>query len=567
MMKIKFSLNRIFLISISLGLATFIFLPEKARLQDYHDDLLEPTESTIPLLGERKTHPKIESSLYQLIQVYQKKGKKEAIAYAKRRAIETDGDLVTVVAEGKIRGKKTEAEHRMNVVIEQIETLGGVVETTYNHLIQTKLPIYVVPDLSDLQSIKYLRLPKRPIICELSEGVKKTGADQWQSMPSYRSTGETKICILDAGFGGYEDLLGTELPDSVVTRSFRRDGNLKSHEHGTACAEIIHDMAPESKLLLVNFNTDVEHHNAVDWIVNQGVNIISYSIGWTGMGAADGSGWICEDVNKAHDKGILWVSSAGNEADQHWEGKFRDQDSDNWCNFEKPGEEESEWFAFYVYKGDVYSVDLNWDDWGDWNGNSYLNSQGNDYDLYLYGPPPYYELYGKSVNNQASGSLPIEWISFIAGSSGWRYICVHKYYASRNCTLELFFSNVYRLEHNNPFGSLLIPADSHHAIAVGATDCFDDSYHSYSSRGPTSDKRIKPDISAPSGISCSTYGYLGFYGTSASAPHVAGALSLIRNKTPYMLEEIQSIIEKRAKDLGAVGKDNKFGFGRLKLIK
>jgi hypothetical protein len=48
---------------------------------------------------------------------------------------------------------------------------------------------------------------------------------------------------------------------------------------------------------------------------------------------------------------------------------------------------------------------------------------------------------------------------------------------------------------------------------------------------------------------------------------VAGAFALLKGKLPYDLDQIRAIIEARAKDLGSSGKDNIFGYGRLRLSK
>jgi len=202
--------------------------------------------------------------------------------------------------------------------------------------------------------------------------------------------------------------------------------------------------------------------------------------------------------------------------------------------------------------------------WRAQKGNSYPLKR-YDYDLYLYNSE--WELLDWSTNWQIASVPPTEWVGGIAASSGWRYICIYKYWSLRNCKLELFFEGGSYLEHLEPQGSLTIPADSPYAIAVGATDWYNDSFHSYSSQGPTSDERIKPDFAAPSGVSCWTYGYCAFDGTSASTPHVAGAFALLKGKMPYALDEIKKILEARAKDLGPSGKDNKYGYGRLKLSK
>ncbi len=121
--------------------------------------------------------------------------------------------------------------------------------------------------------------------------------------------------------------------------------------------------------------------------------------------------------------------------------------------------------------------------------------------------------------------------------------------------------------NNLSYGSINVPADSPHAVAVGAVDWGNDSFHSYTSRGPTQDLRIKPDLSAPAGVSTQTYGKFNFWGTSASTAHVAGAIALLRQKTLYSYEQILELLKARAGDLGAPGRDNLFGEGKLHLIK
>ena len=61
---------------------------------------------------------------------------------------------------------------------------------------------------------------------------------------------------MDFGFEGYEDLLGTELPEKVTVKSFRGDGDITGggEIHGTGCAEIVHDVAPDAELYLVNYD-------------------------------------------------------------------------------------------------------------------------------------------------------------------------------------------------------------------------------------------------------------------------------------------------------------------------
>ena len=79
-----------------------------------------------------------------------------------------------------------------------------------------------------------------------------------------------------------------------------------------------------------------------------------------------------------------------------------------------------------------------------------------------------------------------------------------------------------------------MPGVSRTAITVGATND-NDAMASFSSRGPTLDLRIKPDVTAPDVNIMSTRsggGYVSFSGTSMATPHVAGAAALIRQAHP-----------------------------------
>jgi len=120
------------------------------------------------------------------------------------------------------------------------------------------------------------------------------------------------------------------------------------------------------------------------------------------------------------------------------------------------------------------------------------------------------------------------------------------------------------LSSYTPAGSLCVPGDSSNAITVGAVPYNNPSaIESFSSRGPTTDSRVKPDLVGPDGVS-TTFG--AFPGTSAATPHVAGAALLVKNRYPsYTLIQIQSYLESNAADLGQVGKDNTFGSGRVYL--
>jgi serine protease AprX len=129
-------------------------------------------------------------------------------------------------------------------------------------------------------------------------------------------------------------------------------------------------------------------------------------------------------------------------------------------------------------------------------------------------------------------------------------------------------------------GSITSPGSAKKAITVGAVAEWsaDPSrpYFSegpylapFSSRGPTADGRIKPDILGPgvsvaAALAGSTATYEVSDGTSFSTPYVAGIAALLREAQPTWLQpDVRGAIEGTALDAGPAGKDNDWGAGLL----
>ena len=543
--------------------ASLIFVP---RMVSQQNPSLEITDLEPLQVDQREGHPKLEYLLFKLMEKAERDGIPAARDFAFQREIDMDGDNIRVVLEADYQGLAGQARTAAGLVKRQVESLGGRVETSHNHKVQSMVPLSSLMNFVLLPTVKYVRLPIKPMTFDVtSEGVAVTGADQWHALPGYRSPTPAKICILDAGFKDYEALLGTDLPASVTARSFRADGNIYASKHGTACAEIVHDMAPDAQLWLVNSGTMVEMENAIDWIIEQGVQIISYSMGSYTGGAGDGTGPFCECVKTAADAGITYVISAGNGASDHWRGTFNDPDNDGWHNFS--GGDEILKFNVSAYY--IVSAQMKWNDWGTWTGVDYTGSN-QDYDLYLYiWTGSSWTYVTKSSNTQTGSQWPTEYISgwYSNSARDWG-IAIKKKNANRRVIFDVWIpTHNGNLEYRSTSRSLATPGDSPRGVTVAAVHWQNDILEPYSSQGPTADNRVKPDIAAPSVVSCNAYGSQGFNGTSAACPHVAGAFGLLLGKTPYNLDQIKAILEGRVKELGPSGKDNQFGKGRLKLTR
>lgn len=128
------------------------------------------------------------------------------------------------------------------------------------------------------------------------------------------------------------------------------------------------------------------------------------------------------------------------------------------------------------------------------------------------------------------------------------------------------------------------PGAAEKAITVGAVDKRKN-LAGFSSRGPTLDGRVKPDLVAPgvgvvstippasaTGVSglvggSRTVYYGSLSGTSMAAPHVAGVVALMLQANPRLEPlDVKRILLATAQDLGTRGKDNQTGYGFVNAI-
>lgn len=422
------------------------------------------------------------------------------------------------------------------------------VEIITGNLVQIRTTQGKLKEISELPFVNYIRKPKYPHNDAINEGVTRMKA---QILHNFNITGNgIRIAILDAGFKDYQSLLGTALPANVITKSFRADGDISADEnHGTAVTELVHSVAPGAQLYLVNYETELEFRQAVNWLIQQRVDIISHSAGYT-IGPFDGTGFIDDNVNRAIDNGIVWVNSAGNYAQRHWEGRFIDRDGNNFTEFSDNGDESQNINAL---AGQLIEVSLSWDDWDRVN---------QDYELVLTDADGNIVAISEDPQNGRRGQEPAESIEYIPANTGVYKIKIEIYSATRDVFFQLY-SSTNNLEYQVPSSSLAVPSDVQRVIAVGATYWNDDRLESFSSRGPTKDGRIKPDITAPDGVSTVTYGQTSFFGTSSSAPNVAGSVALLISARNLSVNEIKSALENSSLDLGPAGKDNLYGAGRI----
>jgi subtilisin family serine protease len=459
---------------------------------------------------------------------------------------------VLVLAEGATRSD----------VEASVRAAGGAVEAASGGLVKVSLPPRSLREVSLLPSVVRMRTPFRPSPKVSSEGADTIHAPAYRDRKGVDGTG-VGVGILDVGFQHASTLLGTELPEDLLATDFVLE-RLASYDdpHGTACAEIIHDIAPGATLVLAGFEDEVTWGQAVDELVNSGVRIISHSVGFDNLFPPDGNHFFARKVDEAASRGVLVVTAAGNEADRYYQGPWRDGNANDYLEFTS----EVELLPIFVSGGT--SLVLRWDD--------PYGSSNHDFDLFVVTDafaenadlsPLNPAILAASVDLQSGSQDPLEKVDFSA--EGIVYVVIRHDRASPLRNSQRFFlwsSAGIDAAFGTASGTLTLPGDAREGVSVGAVQFDSLELEGFSSRGPTADDRVKPDLVGPDGVTTASYDGSPFFGSSAATPHVAGAAALILHANPNMsLSSLRRALEEAVNSLGRRGKSNETGFGLVDL--
>ncbi len=371
-----------------------------------------------------------------------------------------------------------------------VRAAGGRVEASFGRLLEARVPASGIAALGASPAVRFAREPLRPELDSIGgQGVAVTAAAGWHAA-GYTGRG-VKVAVIDGGFGGLARRQGEgELPrtakrvDHCSSADF--DGPI-AVEHGTAVAEIVHEMAPGAELHLICVDTLVGLARAAAYARAKGITVVNHSVSWFNTSRGDGSGGPATPdaiVAEASAAGILWVNSAGNRGQQHWSGTFADADADGWHEFAP--NDEGNTISFAKYEGGC--VRLKWDDWP---------SSDTDYDLHLVRTDASAidgrgAIVASSRNAQTGSQPPTEQLCFSNPGARFPYaIEIVRVSGTGSPRLDLFISPGPDFEHQVAEGSVTEPASSPAVLAVGAVCWLGDTFEAYSSRGPTIDGRLE----------------------------------------------------------------------------
>ena len=524
---------------------------------------LDELAARYPQIAALLQDPSLASAYKDFMLAYQQGGIQAAEDMARERGLldKKRNVRITLVVDSPENAPAVAAE---------LEKFGIVIEGTYRELIDIAVPMPLIEQfaktddpgklfaqLGGMKHIIKLRMPMPNRVqqgAQSTEGVSTTGAAAWHQA-GFTGKG-VKIGVLDLGFDGYKNLLGKTLPDAerVTVKSFTRgqEADQTGEVHGAACAEIIHAMAPDAELYLAQYNgSDTGMGRGVEWLVSQGVHIISHSANGL-VGPMDGTGWSAQVVDEVAAKGILWVNSSGNYATEHYRFTFNDQKGDGKHVFPDGSQA-----LLYNPPSEDARIILNWNDWG--------RDAKEDYDLYLYDANGKLVVASEESQQGQLGDRPVEGFRLDKPKQKSYYIVIVAKRITRPAVFNLFALDG-RLGQYTVEYSLGTPGDARGSLTVGAIAWRNSKLESFSSQGPTADNRLKPEITAPDGVTTQSYRPRVFNGTSASTPHVAGAAALVLSRFPNLkAPEVMAFLTSSVVDMGPSGPDAAYGHGRLQL--
>jgi len=397
------------------------------------------------------------------------------------------------------------------------------IKARHRDLIEADVYVKNISEMSALPFVTYVDIP---VLMENYGLVSDCPVLKFLGLPCPSHGGDGKVvAVLDYEFY-HDNITILSLPINTIYENKHKYS--KDQIHGTACSEVIEQIAPDVKLYQIYAGgSPWMMLDVVEKLNNWGekIDIVSCS-----MGFASGPGLfgIHDDlyyaIKRLTDNGTIWVNAAGNEAERHWSGRFADPDGNGYQNFSALDES----INVSLEENNQITVSLSWNDWPDPN----YGKSTQDYDLILDpGLNDAKEIVSNKPQRGGRNQRPEERLSYVAKQDGIYQIKIKKINGNRNDTLFHLFIYGNNLDEYNVATSSLNPIACYdNVITVGAFNISSGEIAAYSSMGPTNNGELKPDLVAPTNIkTATTYPRL-FTGTSAATPVVAGCIALNKDK-------------------------------------
>lgn len=363
-----------------------------------------------------------------------------------------------------------------------------------------------------------------------------------------------RVGVISDGIGGLLEAQATGDAPPVEVHCHGGEG-----EEGTAMIELIHDCAPGAAIGFCGPLDDLEMIECVECLREAfRADIIVDDLGFAAQPFFE-DGPVSLAVSDAVSAGAVYVSAAGNEAQNHYQSRYRRCGAGVRHEFMQ-----SDCTLNFAFRGDALLV-LQW--------NEPFGAAASNYDLCVPG-------LGCSEDIQDGDDDPIEAVLISCSGIPTCPAELEIYKRSgRDAELEVFFhplraSGVDLLEHRVLADSIAGHPCVEGVIATAAIYAGEpglDLIEPFSSRGPCTIQfpafvqRHKPDLAGIDGVQHSRPGSFPspFFGTSAAAPGIAALAALLLDLDPALPPSgVRGALLATAFDVDGDGPDLISGFGR-----
>ena len=369
--------------------------------------------------------------------------------------------------------------------------------------------LLVALDNGEFKSATAYRAPVANSAGIQTEGVQLMRAQLYHAS---KLTGEgVRIAVIDVGFGG---IFSTYYEEAGKVQSMPTQADLDEDGdyHGTAMVEVIRDYAPDSQVLAIRLDLNMDIASATLHAMAWGADMIVCPLSWFEL---PGHGVAAQAAAMATAQGIMWVNAAGNFADaRYWEGQpvetvtmgghafaaFEAADPYQFSILGGRGGESITVNFAYELGGAECALELY-----SWNGMSttlVLEAQGN--------PSQSHQVVSHVTEN------------------GFYYFPMVRVIGPGQIGRMRMFSLHNQLHFSTQDGSIANPVGQG-VISVGAVDAanYDSSavLEDYSSRAGGI-FQLSLNLCGPVNCTTDVFGSQGFSGTSAASAHIAGLLAL-----------------------------------------
>jgi hypothetical protein len=495
------------------------------------------------------------------------------------------------------------ASHDAETLRRDLVRLGMRQATVFGRTVSGTLPLRVLGKAAALTSLQRAR----PAMARSRAGSVTSQGDAAMQASGARATfgvdgsgvmvgtlSDSYDCTSGGG-GAAGDVSSGDLPSGVTVLE-EIDSCSGAIDEGRAMMQIIHDIAPGStQAFHTAFNGSAGFASGIVELANWGADIINDDIIYYAEPMFQ-DGPIAQAVDTVRAMGVAYFSAAGNNARDSYEDSFRNSGVGGYFSgsvrhdFDAGGAVDT-LQQITIGSNETVVFSFQWSD----PHFSVSGSPGaaSDLDIFLYSDQNRPRLRAYSINDNTGGD-PVEVFAYSnIGPAQTFLLGIDLYSGPAPATIKyVYFGNLTINEHETASATAYGHANAAGARAVGAarytqTPAFGTSppvLESFSSAGgiptlfdsagaPVSELRQKPEIVAPDGVDTTFFypgqdyepnGFPNFFGTSAAAPHAAGAAALLRDFDPTLTADaLYSALQSTALDMGAAGVDFDSGYGLI----